>query len=122
MRLLICGDRNYHQIENIRDLLEVYGPSDTVIHGACRGADHLAGVVAASKGIPVEVYPADWSQYGKAAGMIRNQQMIDEGKPDMVVGFHDDLHLSKGTKGMLRIAKKAGIPTYHVEYGNVIKL
>ncbi|WP_179429111.1 hypothetical protein [Spelaeicoccus albus] len=30
-------------------------------------------------GLSVEVFPGDWSKYGKKAGPIRNQQMADLG-------------------------------------------
>ena len=42
-------------------------------------------------------YPADWDKFGRAAGPIRNQQMLDEGKPNMI-----------------NKAKKANIPTYEI--------
>ena len=61
-------------------------------------------------GVPVEVYPADWTRYGKPAGPIRNRQMLNEGKPDMVIAFHDDLSVSVGTKDMVDIANAAGLP------------
>ena len=36
--------------------------------------------------------------------------MLDEGKPDTVVYFHDNIERSKGTKDMVSRAKKAGLP------------
>lgn len=36
--------------------------------------------------------------------------MLDEGKPDYVLAFHNDIFNSKGTKDMLNRAKKAGVP------------
>jgi hypothetical protein len=54
-------------------------------------------------------FPADWETYGKAAGPIRNTQMLTEGNPDMVAAFHNDISKSKGTKNMIVQAKKAGI-------------
>jgi hypothetical protein len=60
-------------------------------------------------GLPVESFPADWEQYGRAAGPIRNQQML-EAKPDRVFAFHEDLEHSKGTGDMVRRARKAGVP------------
>lgn len=56
-------------------------------------------------------FPADWKQYGKAAGPIRNKQMLDEGQPDLVLCFHDDIEKSKGTKNMYELAKARGIKT-----------
>lgn len=61
-------------------------------------------------------FPADWSRHGKAAGPIRNQQMLDEGKPDIVVAITDKpLEESRGTADMVRRAQAAGIRTYHLQ-------
>jgi hypothetical protein len=81
-----------------------------IIHGGASGADRLAGEWAASRGIPVEVHPADWQKYGRAAGPIRNQQMIDR-KPDMVVAFPG----GRGTADMVRRVRMAGIELVVVE-------
>lgn len=67
---------------------------------------------ARERGIPVEHYPADWDQFQKRAGYIRNQQMLDEGKPHLVVAFHSNLQDSKGTRNMVEIARKAGVDTH----------
>ncbi len=114
MRLLVCGDRNWKDKEAIRSALMSLGP-EVVIHGAARGADSLAGEVANDLNISVEVYPAQWSLYGRGAGPIRNQQMIDEGKPDMVIWFHRDLDSSKGTKNMVHKAEDLGIWVFNGE-------
>lgn len=55
---------------------------------------------------PFTEFPADWDKYGKSAGYIRNQQMLDEGCPDYVVAFPG----GAGTNMMKRIASKAGVP------------
>ena len=110
MKLLICGDRNWRQEAPIRKVLERYDPSDvTVIHGDARGADRMAGRIADEMGFSVEAFPAEWEKYGRAAGPIRNRQMLKEG-PDLVIAFHADIESSKGTKDMLAISTKAGIP------------
>jgi len=82
---------------------------DVIIHGDCRGADRLAGQAAEQLGLTVRAYPAQWDSHGRAAGPIRNQQMIDEEHPDLVIAFHDDLTKSKGTRDMLQRAKRSGI-------------
>jgi hypothetical protein len=116
MRILVCGDRNWTNAEAIRFHLQKYEPSETtVIHGDCRGADRLAGAIARELGMEVESYPADWKKYGKAAGPIRNQQMLDDGKPDYVLAFHENIVASRGTRDMVERAKKAGV------HGKVIK-
>ena len=113
LRILVCGDRNWTDYFLIATTLYKaikHEPRVTIIHGAARGADSMAGIFARTNGLNVRSYPAQWSKHGKAAGIIRNQQMLDEGKPDKVIAFHDDIKNSKGTKDMIERAKKAGIP------------
>lgn len=55
------------------------------------------------------IYFAEWNKYGKSAGPIRNKKMIDEGNPDIVIAYHDDIENSKGTKNMITQAKDKGI-------------
>ena len=115
MRVLICGDRNWNDIDRVREVVkEMHGKSfiDVVIEGEAKGADILARVAAEGIGIKVEKYPADWQKYGRAAGPIRNSQMLKEGNPDVVVGFHWKVEESKCTRDMLTRAKKAGKPTF----------
>ena len=57
-------------------------------------------------GMQVQVYEADWKKYGKLAGPKRNQQMLDEGMPDLVVAFHADIKNSKGTFDMVNRAEE----------------
>jgi hypothetical protein len=73
--------------------------------GMARGADSLAYHYAGSHGVPVEKFPADWKRYGKRAGMLRNMQMLTEGKPDLVIAFPG----GTGTAMMCTIAVKAGV-------------
>jgi len=109
-RILICGDRNWKD----RSFIDIFIrnlPKDTVIiHGNCRGADQIAGSIAKKYGLEVISFPADWRKYGRKAGPIRNRQMIREGKPDLVVAFHNDLSKSKGTLNMILQANRSGIP------------
>lgn len=107
MRVLFCGSRTWDDELKITQAFVRYHP-EVVIHGDAQGADRLAGAEARRRGIPIEAYPADWEKHGRAAGPIRNQQMLDEGKPDLVVAFH--LYNSRGTADMIRRARSAGIP------------
>ena len=74
MKVLVCGDRNWKDEEIIEKELKKLLSDTIIIHGNCRGADKMAGVIAKILGIKVEIYPADWERYGKGAGIIRNQQ------------------------------------------------
>tara|TARA_Y100000310_G_scaffold244963_1_gene249880 strand:+ start:4034 stop:4294 length:261 start_codon:yes stop_codon:yes gene_type:complete len=84
------------------------------------GADQMARQVCTELGIKVERFPADWHLYGRAAGVLRNQQMLDEGKPDLVLAFHDELESSKGTADMVRRAKKAGVEVRYFTHIEVL--
>lgn len=113
MRLLVCGDRNWTDREYLYESLDAVHSSygvEVVIEGEARGADILGRFWAKDRGIPVQPYPADWDQYKKAAGPIRNREMLNDGKPDAVIAFHPDILNSKGTRDMVNVARKAGVP------------
>lgn len=114
LRVIFCGDRNssvsFSSI--IQCELRSLPKYSTIIHGNCRGIDKLSGELAASMGISVEVYPADWSLYGPAAGPIRNLKMINSGV-DMIYAFHPDIRYSKGTLSTVHSAwQKGGIDIF----------
>jgi hypothetical protein len=111
MRILFCGDRNWTNYKTIVDVMLELRPS-LVIEGEAKGADSMAAMAATDYFIPVLRFPADWEKYGRAAGPIRNSQMLKEGKPELVVAFHDDIQSSKGTRNMTEQAKKNGIQVY----------
>lgn len=115
-RILVCGDRNWRDSSAIARELLTYPAGSVVIHGDCRGADRMAGVWAEQYGFSVERFPAEWQKYGNAAGPIRNQRMLDEGKPDVVLAFHSDIAKSKGTADMVRRARRvAGLVVRVIE-------
>lgn len=115
--VLVCGDRNWQNRASIEAALhslncEHAGNYIKLIHGACRGADRMAESIARDLGWAVVGIPADWKRYGYAAGPIRNQQMLEQ-RPDLVLAFHSDLENSKGTKDMVRRARRASVPVVH---------
>lgn len=109
MRVLVCGGRDFNDYPKVIDVLEDIKPS-LIIHGAASGADTLGGMFAKGWSIPVEAYPADWKAHGKAAGPIRNKQMLVEGKPDLVVAFPG----GRGTENMIKQATTAGVPVRRI--------
>jgi hypothetical protein len=78
-----------------------------VVHGACpTGADAMASGICNDLGFEQEPHPARWKLYGKAAGFIRNQEMVDT-HPDLALAYiRDD---SPGATDCLNRAAKAGI-------------
>lgn len=78
MKFFITGGRDYRPTpedeEWFLDLLHELQPRE-VHHGAARGADAWAGMVAARNGFRVVEHPADWQKHGRAAGPIRNKEV-----------------------------------------------
>lgn len=123
LRVLVCGGRDYQDRDRVtRELNNLCGevsdeyPLGTVclaiIHGACpTGADSFADEWAVGNWAQFKEYPADWKKHGRAAGPIRNQLMIEDGKPDMVLAFPG----GRGTADMIARAKRAGIPVKVIE-------
>ncbi len=108
MRVLVCGSRKWTDYAAIEQRLKLLPPQTMIIEGEAKGADKMARRIAVRIGLPVMPFPAEWDKYRRAAGVIRNQQMLDEGKPDLVLAFA--LPDSVGTKDMVARARKAGIP------------
>lgn len=114
MRLLVFGGRDYtDDVRIFRELEAIHKatPITCLIHGACRGVDSLAADWAKANGIPDEPYRPDWQKHGTAAGPIRNQQMIDQGKPDRALEFPG----GRGTRDMARKVTHHGIPLQTVK-------
>jgi hypothetical protein len=106
--VLVCGGRDYADRERVFSLLDLAHAASEfscVIHGCARGADTLAGDWAEVRNIPVERYPALWEQHGRRAGSVRNQLMLTDGKPDLVIAFPG----GAGTADMIRRSKAAGL-------------
>lgn len=113
MRVLVCGDRKWKDwkyIEATLDIINIEKGIYVLIEGEAKGADSFARNWANSRGVKCEAYPAEWARYRHAAGPIRNKQMLTEGKPELVIAFHEDIENSKGTKNMVELAKAANVP------------
>ena len=78
-----------------------------VIFGDCTGVDTDAKELCIEKNINYEVFPANWKLHGKAAGPIRNAEMVD--LANIVYAFHTDITKSKGTKNTIKLAKEKKI-------------
>jgi len=125
VRILVCGGRGYSDWPRVREVLdelaakhskfykdaENWLPVDlTIIHGGAKGADSLADQWAAVNWTSLRVYEADWETHGRSAGPKRNQLMLEDGKPDLIVAFPG----GRGTAHMVKIARDAGVPVMEV--------
>lgn len=120
MRVLVCGGRDFADRDLFASTMSRFKPKPLhdcaehiIIHGGAPGADALAQEWVEVFGGRQRIFPADWTLYGKAAGPIRNQRMLDEGKPELVVAFPG----GSGTADMVRRARKAGVEVIEVSPG-----
>ncbi len=120
-RILVTGSRHctddqaklvQERLNAVVDDVEVDGRPIVVVHGKCPygGVDLVAHRWAESAVVPgvrPEPHPAAWDVHGKAAGMIRNGEMVKAGA-DMCLAF--PAKGSRGTWDCIRKAADAGIP------------
>jgi hypothetical protein len=115
MRIGVTGGRRYANFDRIYDTLKLFNYTPmgghTLVYGGASGADDLAhGIVSESFYWEQERFEADWERHGRAAGPIRNQQMVDSGL-DLLIAFQG----GRGTEDMIRRAKAAGVLVLRVE-------
>lgn len=118
MNVLVCGGRDYADRTKVFDELEILNAFNMklcVISGGATGADAIAEEWARANikkrnGVSFRGFDADWKKHGKAAGPIRNQAMIDRGKPDLVLAFPG----GRGTADMVSRARAAGVEVKEV--------
>lgn len=84
----------------------------TVISGHCQGPDLMGEEYARARGYNIEIHPADWQRYGRAAGPKRNKEMAL--CADALIAFWDGE--SRGTKNMIDEARAAGLPVRVYQY------
>ena len=77
-----------------------------IVSGCCAGTDTLGERYAAEHGYAVERHPADWGRHGRAAGPIRNREMVE--CSDYVIAFWDGV--SRGTQSLITAAEELGKP------------
>jgi hypothetical protein len=105
-RVLVCGGRDFSDVALLRDALTplLGGEPDGklfIIAGGARGCEY-------------KEYPANWKKDGKIAGPVRNQRMLDDGKPDLVVAFPG----GRGTADMVRRARNDGFEVREIRWEN----
>lgn len=113
MRVLVCGGRTYDNAEllfGVLDGLRERFEDLSIIHGAAKGADTLAGRWASANGVSCVSFPADWKAYGRSAGPVRNGEMLSRGKPDLVLAFPG----GRGTENMIAQATAGGVKVVRV--------
>lgn len=121
VRIIVAGGRDFGDYQLTADTLDaLLRELDTekvmIVSGGCRGADALGEAYAEAHGIPVKRFPADWKNYGRAAGPIRNRQMAEyasQGKGILLAFWNGT---SRGTASMISLAEKHGLDVIVIKY------
>lgn len=114
--ILVAGGRDFDDYDRVKADLDKHNP-DVIVSGMANGADKLGVRYANEYGVQLREFPAQWEKYGKSAGYKRNQQMLDEGKPNLVLVYWDGI--SKGAKHMLDMSQRAGVKVQLEAYGEL---
>lgn len=103
-KVAIVGSRDFPRPDWVKSYVARMPDGWTVVSGGARGVDTWAEDAARARGLAVEVFPANWERHGKAAGPLRNRQIVDAA--DWVVAFWDGR--SRGTASTMALAKACG--------------
>ena len=118
MRLAVIGSSgfdNYNIMVVVIDELRKIYMIDTIVSGGAKGADTFAEIYAKDNNLKLIVFPAQWDEYGKSAGFIRNTTIWDNS--DLGVAFWDGS--SKGTAHSFKISKKQQKMLYVFDYNKM---
>ena len=119
MRTIIAGSRGITDYNELCRVIEESGIKPTVILcGLAKGPDRLGELYGIKNNIPVEYFPADWETHKKAAGIIRNKQMLDADAEALIALWDTE---SKGTRNMINLANgkpgmKVHVQHYKIEF------
>jgi hypothetical protein len=113
-RLAIVGSRTFTDYDRFRSEVtrhtwNVFSEQDDpheIVSGGAAGTDAMAERYAKERGWPLTVFPADWKTWGKAAGILRNRDIVRHA--DQVIAFWDG-H-SRGTAHTIETARREGVP------------
>lgn len=115
MKVIIAGSRHFADAGKMAEAIKSTGLHihiTEVVSGCARGADTLGEKWASQfYDIKVKRFPADWDRYGKRAGFMRNGEMA--AYAEALIAF--PIGKSRGTRDMIRQAKKYGLSVFVVE-------
>ena len=109
MKVIVAGSR---EIENYNILLDAIKMSEydirEIISGCARGVDMLGERYARENNIPLVKFPANWNEFGKKAGPMRNSAMAHYCDSDIIIWNGK----SSGTDNMIWNMKRLNKPYY----------
>lgn len=112
--VLVSGKRDFFEYEKFKTAMDIFlrdiDDEITIVEGGAKGTDALAEIYALENEYDLKVFAADWKKNGRAAGPIRNSEMVSfVAGQEKSEGFFFWDYESKGTRDCLRKAEKHGI-------------
>lgn len=127
--LAVVGSRSFDDLRRLRDETDAYIgellwdhplPPNMwnvcIVSGGAKGADSLAVTYAQLRGYDTIAYLADWKQYGKKAGFLRNATIVNT--VEAGIAFWDGK--SKGTRDTIKKLDDSKKP-YRIVYNDGIQ-
>ena len=119
-RMIVAGSRDFQDYALMCSHLDkitagIPGRIE-LISGHAPGADSLGERYAREHKMKVRVFPARWVLYGKAAGVIRNQEMVDFARKKEAIAVFFWNGTSRGTRDAIWRSLKAGIRTKIIRF------
>lgn len=109
MRTIIAGSRTITDSSKLIEAIEQSHFEITkVLCGGAHGVDRLGELYALDHDIPIQYFLANWEEYGKAAGPIRNTEMAENA--DALILIWDGA--SRGSADMLKKATAKGLKVF----------
>ena len=84
--IIVTGGRDYSDWNRVQEVLNLF-EIDLIIQGGANGADYLATKYAKFYGRKWKTVAADWDLHGRAAGPIRNKEMLTAYPNAVIVAF-----------------------------------
>jgi len=81
MTVLVTGDRNWSDAAAILRELRKFPEGTTIVQGGAKGVDSLAAMVGKKLDFKIITVNANWKEFGRAAGPVRNREMLTKYNP-----------------------------------------
>lgn len=112
MRTIIAGSRSCTEYGDLlKAIASMPWKPTVVLSGTARGVDQMGERWATENDVPIEYFPANWSEHGKSAGYRRNAEMAKQA--DALLAIWDSS--SRGTKHMIDLAREANLTVFVLE-------
>lgn len=109
MRIGFTGGRDYSNELLVSQVVQLFWEAEVHVGDCPTGLDKMVRFRRYEFDYPCFVHKADWDKHGRAAGPIRNKELIDS--IEFLIAFPG----GKGTANCIAQAREAGVFVWRVE-------